>query len=374
MADPIADEFEATYLFMKGDEFVLPGRAPSGSGDCNAVEAIRRADDPIGRSDSGLVGIGGEQFEETRLRIVRLIVEAGVDAARQFLDGLMNQEGMIRASTNLIRELVKNPSGMEFLHMKLCSVKDRGEGNFRFYLQPQLEKFFLWLIESNETTNYTYDITELNKEYLASMTALVTGRQVNEIDGYIREICEDEDLRSHIRGCILQGAHRYFCDLNVQYGRRIGWYALVRALKPRVVVETGVEKGMGTCVIARALMRNAQNGHPGVTYGTDIDPNAGFLVQGIYKEFGRILYGDSIQTLRDFTQPIDIFINDSAHSREYEREEYRTIRDRLTERAIILGDDCLGSNELRRFALATGRHFLFFPEMSFPPKFGPLVK
>jgi len=218
------------------------------------------------------------------------------------------------------------------------------------------------VIESNETTNYTYDITQLNKEYLASTVALVTGRCPGEIEKYVHEICADGELREHIQRCILKTPRRHCCDLDVQYGRRIGWYAFVRALKPKIVVETGVEKGMGTCVLARALMRNASEGHPGVTYGTDIDPQAGFLVQGVYRQFGRVLYGDSVETLKTFAQPIDLFINDSAHSIEYERQEYLTIQNRLTERAVILGDDCHSSNELRRFALSTGRSFLFFSE------------
>ena len=39
------------------------------------------------------------------------------------------------------------------------------------------------------------------------------------------------------------------------YGRRLGWYALVRALKPRTVVETGADKGLGSCVLAALRLR-----------------------------------------------------------------------------------------------------------------------
>lgn len=148
----------------------------------------------------------------------------------------------------------------------------------------------------------------------------------------------------------------------MSYGRRLGWYALVRALKPRTVVETGVDKGLGSCVLAAGLLRNRAEGHPGRYLGTDINPQAGWMFQGAYREVGEILYGDSIESLQRLEGPIDLFINDSDHSSEYEEREYACIALKLSPTAVVLGDNALVTDKLYQFAVATGRRFLFFSE------------
>ena len=90
-------------------------------------------------------------------------------------------------------------------------------------------------------------------------------------------------------------------------------------------METGVDKGLGSCVLSAALLRNHAEGHPGRYLGTDINPQAGWLFQGPYRKAGQILYGDSIESLQCLEGPIDLFINDSDHSAEYEEREYACI-------------------------------------------------
>jgi hypothetical protein len=108
-------------------------------------------------------------------------------------------------------------------------------------------------------------------------------------------------------------------------------------------------------------MRNKAEGFDGKYIGTDKDPNAGFLFTKPYSDFGKIFYGDSIESLKAI-QDIDLFINDSDHSADYEYHEYLTIAANLTPNAIILGDNSHISDSLRRFSEERHRHFLFFPE------------
>src|SRR3546814_1929922 len=100
------------------------------------------------------------------------------------------------------------------------------------------------------------------------------------------------------------------------YGRRLGWYAVVRATKPRVVVETGVDKGLGAMVLCAALLRNAEEDRPGRYFGTDINPHAVYLLQPPYDSVGDILYGASLASLASFADSLDLFITDSDHSRD----------------------------------------------------------
>ncbi len=96
--------------------------------------------------------------------------------------------------------------------------------------------------------------------------------------------------------------------------------------------------------------------------GTDLNPAAGGLFQPPYTEHGQILYGDSIEALRSLEGPIDLFVNDRDHSPDYEAGEYLAIADKLSSRAVILGDNAHCTDALHAFALKTGRSFLFFQE------------
>ncbi len=230
------------------------------------------------------------------------------------------------------------------------------------FLFDLCKKLLGWLIHSRELSNYTYDLSDLNVRHLASLLEIVLAKPHDEILSYIAELNKDETLRDHIRQGYLKSGARNFSDTEPKYARRVGWYAIARATKPKVVIETGIDKGLGSCVLAAALMKNAQEGFPGRYYGTDINPAAGFLFSGRYREYGEILYGDSIASLQKITAPIDLFINDSDHSAKYERDEYKTIASKLSENAIILGDNAHCTDALIDFAYETKRRFVFFSE------------
>jgi predicted O-methyltransferase YrrM len=231
------------------------------------------------------------------------------------------------------------------------------------YVEPKLRDIFFWLFNSTEISNFTYPITEANQAYLSATLSIVTGISQERIEQYMQELQTDTALRQHVSSLAFSGKVYMGIDPAFDFGRRLGWYACVRALKPRLVVETGVEQGLGSVVIASALLKNSLEGAPGEYIGTDINPQAGYLFTGEYAKVGRILYGDSIESLRGLgTRKIDVFINDSDHSADYEWNEYMTIRSMLSERAVVLGDNSHVTDKLCRFARETGRKFLFFQE------------
>ena len=105
-----------------------------------------------------------------------------------------------------------------------------------------------------------------------------------------------------------------------------------------------------------------KRGGGGEYYGTDINPNAGQLLVEPLARFGKILYGDSLESLSELDVEIDLFINDSDHSVDYEMAEYQLIRDKLSDRAVILGDNSHATDKLSRFSEEFGRNFVFFSE------------
>lgn len=230
------------------------------------------------------------------------------------------------------------------------------------YVTRPLQDLVAWLGTSNETTNLTYDLTPANTIHLAWMLSLVTSMPLSAIQGFLTELDEDVHLKSHIKQMTASSPKRLTADAEARYGRRAGWYALVRALKPKVVVETGVDKGLGTCVLAAALMKNRDEGYEGRLIATDIDPTAGFLFASPYDQVGKIMYGDSIATLTGMREAIDLFIADSAHTAEYEGGEYETVQQRLAPQAVIVSDNAHVTQELAHFAERTSRQFLYFQE------------
>ncbi len=245
---------------------------------------------------------------------------------------------------------------------RLALVWKRFTTGFRYFKQP-LWQLLTWLINSNETTNFTYALAPNNKKYLASLIAHVTGETYSKIMGYMDELDNDHELKSHIRSATSRSNDFIYADANPLYGRRLGWYAVVRAIKPKIIVETGVDKGLGSCILTSALMKNYNENSHGFYYGIDINPSAGYLLSGQYATCGRILFGDSATSLKNLDVEIDLFINDSDHSSDYERREYEIISKKLSHHAIVLGDNSHCTDELFRFSQCNNRLFLFFREV-----------
>lgn len=242
----------------------------------------------------------------------------------------------------LIRNTAASPLGRRFIAMR------DARKFYRVYFKRQVDSIFRTQLRSSERSNFTYEVTDRNLRYLVEMIACATNTASDEIAAYVSEAQNDQELRDRGTG--------------FGFGRRLGWYAIVRAIKPEVIVETGVERGHGALILCAALWRNASEGKLGRYYGTDIDPGAGRLLTGKYSEMGKILYGDSIASLQALDETIDLFINDSDHSADYELREYETVASKLGQNAFILGDNSHVTDKLALFSRDNGRRFLFFRE------------
>ena len=231
------------------------------------------------------------------------------------------------------------------------------------YFNIKYYQIFKWSINSNENTNYTYKLTEKNNlELIKIFEVIFKDSNFTQIKSYVEELEQDQDIRNHIRESTSKSNFKNLADSEIEFSRRLGWYICVRLLKPKILVETGVDKGLGSVVLIRALMRNKEEGFSGYYYGTDINPEAGYLLNGDYNNYGEILYGDSIETLNKMTSEVDLFINDSNHSAEYEYKEYLAIKNKLSKAAIILGDNSHSTDKLVKFSVENDRSFVLFRE------------
>lgn len=220
-----------------------------------------------------------------------------------------------------------------------------------------------WLVTSREHHNYTYDLTRLSREHLAWFVSVICVVPVKQIRTYLAEIEADDELRTHIQRATAASARRGLADRQVRYARRIGWYAIVRATRPAHVVETGVDKGLGTCVLASALLRNAAEGTPGRLTSLDINPEAGYLARAEpWASVVDLVVGDSIASIAELDRPVDIFLHDSDHSVTHERREFEAVEAKLSPDALLLTDNVTITNVLAEHAERTGRRFLAYRE------------
>ncbi|MFG2102622.1 class I SAM-dependent methyltransferase [Micromonospora echinaurantiaca] len=220
-----------------------------------------------------------------------------------------------------------------------------------------------WLLTSREHHNYTYDLTKLSRHHLAWFVSVVCDIPVKQVRAYLDEIESDDTLRQHIQQATAGAARRGLADKQVRYARRIGWYAIVRATRPAHVVETGVDKGLGSCVLAAALLRNAADGHPGRVTSLDINPEAGYLARTApWSDVVDLVIGDSIASIAALDRPVDLFLHDSDHSRAHERREFEAVESKLAPNALLLTDNVTATNILAEHAERTGRRFLAYRE------------
>ena len=225
------------------------------------------------------------------------------------------------------------------------------------YLFRALKKSIPWLFRSKEFANFTYDLTPSNKEYLAWFIANVCDTSEGEIRGYFEELESSVRLLKYINDRLRQHRRGNEIDSKAFFGRRIGWYAIVRATKPKIVVETGTEKGLGSLVLAEALIKNES----GRLITIDMEPSSGLLIGPEYGGVIERMIDNSLQAISKIDR-IDLFIHDSDHSAEHESREFKLLQSRLSSKGIVLSDNSHVTTELAKWSLEHGRRFVYFAE------------
>ncbi len=231
------------------------------------------------------------------------------------------------------------------------------------FLFAPVSRAIKWYLNSKEYTNFTYRITHNSKKYLAALLANAFQKPVGTLYRYIEEIDNDRDLAAFFLRQVRKTSDQYFADLPIEYGRRVGWYALVRLLKPSVIIESGVDRGIGTCLLAAALLRNAREGRPGKVIALDINSFAGGYIAQPYDAVVELVIGDSLKYLRAAPLPVDLFIHDSDHRAEHEQAEYEAVKARLSPVAVVLSDNAEATDRLYEFAMNNSMTFWYWQEV-----------
>jgi len=201
-----------------------------------------------------------------------------------------------------------------------------------------------YFLRDREITNFTYDLA--NDGELAEFLAAAAGRSGEAVDSYLRELSEDHELDERLAAKLRRRRDR---NPRPKFGRRAGWYGLVRIFKPSLVVETGTHDGLGTAVLLRAVERNAAEGTIGRLLSFDVDPSSGWLVADADPDLLELHVGDTARVLEPAFdgRAVGLFVHDSLHTYEHETFELETAVRHAAERLVLISDNAHASDALR---------------------------
>jgi predicted O-methyltransferase YrrM len=171
---------------------------------------------------------------------------------------------------------------------------------------------------------------------------------------------------------------RGFTPGAIGYAERIYLYAILRTLKPRLAVETGVANGFSTAFSLLALARNGEGElysidlprevgkeyAPGTFYEGEgragIPPGSmpGWLVPENLREHWTLVLGrsqDELPPLLARLGTIDFFMHDSEHSLECMWFEYTHAWPALRGGGVLVSDDVNANDAFPRFARESRR-------------------
>jgi predicted O-methyltransferase YrrM len=217
-----------------------------------------------------------------------------------------------------------------------------------------------YLLFDRELDNFTYRIS--NTGALATFLADVLGTEPETVRGFLDELAGDRELTAELRKNLAARPDR---NRAMPFGRRLGWYAIVRIRRPRLIVETGVHDGLGSTALLRALQRNEAEGYPGDLVSIDIRPSVGWLIPDDLRHRHRLVIGDALATIvaAAAERPIDMFIHDSDHRYEHETAEFETAADRISPGAVLLSDNAHASTAFADFCARHGLTYRFWREV-----------
>ena len=210
-----------------------------------------------------------------------------------------------------------------------------------------------------ELANFTYELG--NQEELAAFVADAFDTTPAQVECFFRETADDPELNEMLQERL---RHRRDRKRTPLFGRRLGWYAIARVVKPSVIVETGIHDGLGSVLLLRALDRNAEAGTPGRLISIDINPQSGWLVADRLRANWQPVFGSTFDVLEDAVRGLEVgmIVHDSQHTYECELFEFSTAVANAAPTLALVSDNAHATSSLRDVCDDLGIAYRFFRE------------
>jgi hypothetical protein len=213
---------------------------------------------------------------------------------------------------------------------------------------------------------------ELVRQYFQNTASLPQYRRELHRTGLVKKLYQQRAIFKRIvRGKNVRGDQYGFGTIDVETGIRL--YAVIRHLKPKVAVETGVCNGFSTAFLLQALQMNGQGKLYSIDFpevvGQIYEPGTfwegkgrsaippgqtpGWLIPQMLKEPWDLILGKSQMELPKLLRrlgAIDFFMHDSEHSYDCMWLEYEAAYAALRPGGMLASDDTNWNDAFQTFA------------------------
>jgi hypothetical protein len=260
--------------------------------------------------------------------------------------------GYIRMKSNFRNLILSTGIGLALL-MPLRLINAINTSN----IISKICAIILWIFKSREYGGSNYITEPDNQIELCYIIANISNRRIEEIISYRDELAEDDEIKFKIMERISNSNEKYFHDPVLRIGKRLKFYLLVRALRPQLTIEAGVDRGLGALIIDRALQRNASEGYPGRYLGIEINRDKNILfIESVKPKFGTILFGDSVNEIDKIEEKIDLFFHETLSNSEHVKKQLTLVRNKMSDKGVITTP--WSNYDILQFSIDSGMNLL----------------
>ena len=201
------------------------------------------------------------------------------------------------------------------------------------------------------------ELTWADERFLADVTKCKPGM----IRRFLDEPFEDADFAQHIRQIRDLHGRASISTADLYAKKVLIQYAIVRALEPNLMVETGIANGVSSSYLLLAMKKN-RKGH---LHSIEVDDShvmvegrdVGWIVPESFRVHWSIHMGPSELVLPDLLKelpPLDIFVHDSLHTYSHMMLEFEMAFPHLRPGGLLLADDAMWNMAFANFAAKIG--------------------
>ena len=228
------------------------------------------------------------------------------------------------------------------------------------YKKKSIPLAFHWFFFGQDISNFTYEIENYNE--LIHTCHTITSVPFEELQKILEEInFNNEEFKKFFS----EDFYKKYEKKNI-FGRRLVWYILVRALKPELVIESGIDRGLGSCLLIYAQYKNSCETKENFEYiGTDIVKKNQFCFNLKNNKFNKFkfIFDDTLNFLSTFNDKKKIiYISDAEHNFDFELKEFNEIKKNLATNSLLISDNNSGS--LSQFSITNKKKLTYFNEKS----------
>jgi hypothetical protein len=210
------------------------------------------------------------------------------------------------------------------------------------YLIKRPKRLYYYLFQFGKSPNYIYFVFSL------------LNSEINTVKKYL----PNESAKRNLRYAFKKSINPKSEEMLVSFEEAMSLYLIIRLMRPKIVVETGVSAGRSSAFMLQAIEDNSY----GYLYSIDPDPNAGYAIPGVLKKrwfFIPKKSSEALPSILERLNQVDMFLHDSLHTYENMMYEFETIWPFITKNGVMLSDGIDFNKAFQEFCKKHNVHPVF---------------